>query len=35
LAQCSDLVATGGKAEVQTRARNVAIDPERRFATLN
>ena len=27
----SDLVANGGKAEIPSRARNDAIDPERTF----
>jgi len=31
----SDLVALGGKAEVQTGVRNDAIDPLRHFETVN
>jgi len=33
--QRSGLVAFGGKADVQTRARNDVIDPKRTFATVN
>ena len=33
LVRRSDLVANGGKAEIPSRARNDAVDPERHFAT--